>query len=66
MSYKEEGLRCRNCFHNNHYDFDENTIKDKCGHNGGYYSDYETCPCEQFEAYSNLDYLEYCYEKASK
>lgn len=62
MNYKEEGLRCRNCMHNNHYDFDKNIVNEKCGHNGGYYSDYEVCPCMKFEQYSNLDYLEYCWE----
>lgn len=50
--------------HNNHYDFDKNIVNEKCRHRGGYYSDYEVCPCMKFEAYSNLDYLEYKYEQS--
>jgi hypothetical protein len=63
---KEDGLRCANCFHNGHYDFDENVILAQCRHSGGYYSDYEKCKCNNFRPLDNLDYLEYQYEQSIK
>lgn len=57
--FSNEGLRCGNCFHNNHCDFDKDLIKERCGHVGGYYSDYQVCDCVHFIAMDNLAYLEW-------